>query len=64
MGADSILLGIGGSSTNDIGVGAMSALNIEFYDLQDQEDTISCSKILVRGKEISAANKLIFLLSE
>lgn len=58
LGADSILLGIGGSSTNDIGVGAMSALNIEFYDLQDQKIPFPAPKFWSEVKEISAANKL------
>ena len=32
LGCGSILLGIGGSSTNDMGVGALSALGVEFSD--------------------------------
>jgi glycerate kinase len=31
LGVDAILLGIGGSSTNDLGVGALAALGVNFY---------------------------------
>jgi len=58
LGADSILLGIGGSSTNDIGVGAMSALNIEFSDLHDRKIPFPAPKFWSDIKEISSVNKL------
>ena len=32
QGADSVLMGIGGSATNDLGVGALQALGMQFYD--------------------------------
>ncbi len=32
QGADCILLGVGGSSTNDLGLGVLEALGLEFYD--------------------------------
>lgn len=35
-GADAILLGIGGSATNDLGVGALQALGLMFYDRELQ----------------------------
>ncbi len=32
MGAGAILLGVGGSATNDLGLGALAALGVEFHD--------------------------------
>ena len=36
IGADAILLGIGGSATNDLGLGALEALGTEFFDEEGQ----------------------------
>ena len=36
-GADYILLGIGGSSTNDMGVGALSSLGLKIYNSNEEE---------------------------
>ena len=35
-GAETILLGVGGSSTNDLGLGVLEALGLEFFDQNDQ----------------------------
>jgi glycerate kinase len=35
-GADTILLGVGGSSTNDLGLGVLEALGLRFYNQGDQ----------------------------
>lgn len=35
-GSDAILLGVGGSATNDLGVGALEALGLQFYDRELQ----------------------------
>ena len=37
LGVNAILLGIGGSSTNDIGLGALNALGATFWDHNDQK---------------------------
>ena len=39
LGVNAILLGIGGSSTNDIGLGALAALGATFWDQNDQKIT-------------------------
>lgn len=41
IGADAILLGIGGSATNDLGLGALEALGTEFFD----EEGLSLPKV-------------------
>ncbi len=35
-GAETILLGVGGSSTNDLGLGVLESLGLEFYDLNGE----------------------------
>ena len=44
QGADAILLGIGGSSTNDAGLGALSVLGLEISDGQGQKIIHPCPK--------------------
>lgn len=42
LGVSSILLGIGGSSTNDMGVGALCALGVKFFDDAGLPNTFPC----------------------
>jgi len=41
-GVSAILLGVGGSSTNDMGVGALSALGVKFLDELDEQVNFPC----------------------
>ena len=41
-GAAAILLGIGGSATNDLGIGALRALGLRFFDSEDAEIENAC----------------------
>lgn len=43
-GAKKLILAIGGSATNDVGIGMLQALGVKFYDKHNEE--ISASKIL------------------
>lgn len=49
-GAKEIILGIGGSATNDCGIGMLSALGVEFYDAEDNKvETIGCNLIKIEN---------------
>jgi len=50
----SILLGIGGSSTNDMGVGALCSLGVKFFDDSGFPVTFPCPDTWSNIKEVSA----------
>ncbi|MBC8347721.1 MAG: glycerate kinase [Verrucomicrobia bacterium] len=52
-GAAAILLGIGGSATNDLGVGALRALGLRFFDCEDCEIDNVCPGAWSRITRIS-----------
>ena len=56
-----ILLGIGGSATNDAGMGMMQALGARFYDNKGNELSTGCGKLLlsVEGVDIKCFNEWI-----
>lgn len=55
---DKIILGLGGSATNDLGIGALQALGIKFYDDKNNEVGIFGRDLLkVEKVEISNINK-------
>ncbi len=56
-GVKSIILGIGGSATNDGGFGCLSALGFEFYD-EENNTLIPCGANLQKVKRISDENIL------
>ncbi len=58
LGADSILLGIGGSSTNDLGVGAMSALKIKFSNCDGELVSFPSPQKWSSIQNISSADKI------
>ena len=60
-----ILIGIGGSATNDAGMGMMQALGTVFYDDKGQKLSTGCGKLLpfVRSVDIQEFNRLISLCS-
>ena len=54
-GAAAILLGIGGSATNDLGIGALRALGLRFFDSEDAEIENACPSEWPRVARISGA---------
>jgi len=52
-GAVAILLGVGGSATNDLGLGALRALGLRFYDSEDYEIQNNCPSAWSRIIRIS-----------
>jgi len=63
MGAEKIILGLGGSATNDGGVGALQALGVAFLDLQGNpialggEALTSLSKIVKKPPGLAEKNR-------
>jgi glycerate kinase len=53
IGVSSILLGIGGSSTNDMGVGALCSLGVKFFDDKGFPVTFPCPDTWSNIKEVS-----------
>ncbi|MEX1377077.1 MAG: glycerate kinase [Eubacteriales bacterium] len=51
-----ILIGIGGSATNDGGMGAMQALGAEFFDIEDDLIKNGCGEKLIEINRISIDN--------
>lgn len=51
-----VLIGIGGSATNDGGLGMLSALGFRFYDARDNEITRCCGGDLERVARIDGSN--------
>jgi glycerate kinase len=59
-GVSAIILGIGGSSTNDMGLGALSALGVNFLDQEDELISFPIPECWSRIAEISV-DKLVTL---
>src|SRR5699024_7077835 len=57
-GAKEILLGLGGSATNDAGIGMLKALNYEFFDENDNFIDICLSNMHLAASLKSKDNKL------
>jgi glycerate kinase len=57
-GVSAILLGVGGSSTNDMGVGALSALGVKFLDELDEQVNFPCPQTWDAVKTIDASDLL------
>ena len=57
-GASAILLGVGGSSTNDMGVGALSALGVRFLDEMAEQVNFPCPQTWDTVKTIDASDLL------
>lgn len=57
-GASAILLGIGGSSTNDMGVGALSSLGVRFLDEMDKQVEIPSPQTWDRVRAIDTSSLL------
>ncbi len=53
--ADTILLGVGGSSTNDLGLGALEALGLSFFDRDDQPLQPICPELWAKVDHIKGA---------
>lgn len=49
---DKIIIGLGGSATNDLGLGALTALGVEFYDEND-------NKIGILGEDIFNVSRIV-----
>lgn len=60
-GARKFIIGIGGSATNDMGMGMLRALGFEFYDTNKQ--LLTCTKDLPKIAKIKAEN-VPFILQE
>jgi len=57
-GVSAILLGIGGSSTNDMGVGALSSLGVGFLDESDEQVDFPCPQSWEAVRAIDASTLL------
>lgn len=55
QGCDAVILGIGGSATNDGGMGVANALGIKFYD-ENHKELMSCGESLGKVYEIDTSN--------
>lgn len=61
QGADSLLIGIGDTATNDLGMGMLYALGVRFYDQEDSElNPIASNMERVRRVDISNIDHRIY----
>lgn len=56
LGVNAILLGIGGSSTNDAGIGALSALGLEIFDREGLSNSFPCPESWPKIGEFKKSN--------